>query len=258
MSRDEGFTIADISVGILRDRKVRRLRNANPDDADALTLLYVAIVLSSWEEGDRLPADEADTPVTPTPDRVAALRSAELLDGSNRVPEATWEVWFKPAWERRERRRSSGSAGGLRSWDKRRSSNASSDAEANAEPVRPSVRPLPTDRPTRARAREDAPDDTWTTLTREAETLTGKAYALANPHSRLGETARQQVEDFGLPSVVAAWHEVKGATAGRLTIGQLVLGADNLLRPIPKLKPGEPTDPGVANLRARLAAGGKP
>jgi len=114
MSRDDGFPHADISVGFLRDVKIRRLRQYG--DEQATTLLYLAIVLSSWEEGFRLTAEEADLPVTPTLERVAALQSVGLLDVDGKVPARVWEAWFRPAWERREKRRIGGAEGARRRW----------------------------------------------------------------------------------------------------------------------------------------------
>jgi hypothetical protein len=114
MSRDDGFPHADISVGLLRDVKVRRLRQYG--DEQATTLLYLGIVLSSWEEGYRLTADEADPPVPATPERVAALRAVGLLDIDGKVPVRVWEAWFRPAWERREKRRIGGAEGARRRW----------------------------------------------------------------------------------------------------------------------------------------------
>jgi hypothetical protein len=106
VSRESGFPIADIDVGILRDVKMRRLRQHVPaEDVPATMLLYLAVLLSSWEEGARLSVDEADSPVEATPERVAALKAAKLIDDDGRVPEHAWASWFLPAWRRRNAKR---------------------------------------------------------------------------------------------------------------------------------------------------------
>lgn len=104
MSRDEGFGTADVDVGLLDDPKVRRLVRSlgDPDESAACALLYVALVLGSWAEGDRLTVDEA-APLwlAVTPDRRSALRAADLTDDEGRIPEAAWISWYGIAHDRR-------------------------------------------------------------------------------------------------------------------------------------------------------------
>ena len=151
MSRDDGFPIADIDVGILRDVKIRRLRQHVPaDDVSATTLLYLAVLLSSWEEGYRLTIEEADSPVPATPERIAALRAVGLVDADDKIPLGAWEAWFKPAWDRRDRKRAGGLEGNRRRWhpDKEpprspipvpSDTDSHTDSASDSDPESPSV-----------------------------------------------------------------------------------------------------------------------
>jgi len=138
MSRLEGFPIADIAVGFLRDVKVRRLRrHLTADELPAAIVLYLAVVLSSWEEGHRLPAEEADSPVDPTPELLAALEAVGLLEDGT-VPARAWESWYRPAWERREKMRAAGSEGNRRRWHPDRAPSPP-DSPPDSPPVSPSI-----------------------------------------------------------------------------------------------------------------------
>jgi hypothetical protein len=156
MSRDNGFSHADIDVGLFDDPKVRRLARLQRDPArtSASLVLYLSLVLESWADGDRLVVDDAAPTwfTDPVDDLVADLKAVELVDPEGRVKESSWAAWFTPAFDRRQRRRDAGSEGGKASWDKRRSSNAlakpkrrSSKAEATpnqsgSQADRPSLR----------------------------------------------------------------------------------------------------------------------
>ena len=105
MSRDAGFTIADLDTRLLRDAKFRALRRhltLQAERTEAVTL-YVAVLLESWEAGERLTLDEA-TPewVNPTPAVAQALVTVGLLNEDGRIPEAAWNSWFVTAAERRQ------------------------------------------------------------------------------------------------------------------------------------------------------------
>jgi hypothetical protein len=125
--RDEGFPHADIDTGIFDDPKVRALARSSRDEglvARAI-LAYIATFTASWRAGDRVTLeDAAPLWLSDVVDLGERLRDVRLLDDTNCVPEHAWEAWFRPAWERREKRRASGAEGGRRSWDKRRRSNA--------------------------------------------------------------------------------------------------------------------------------------
>jgi hypothetical protein len=153
VSRDDGFQTADIDVGFLRDVKVRRLRQHVPaDDLPATVLLYLAVVLSSWEEGYRLTADEADSPIDPTPERIAALTATGLLDGDGKVPLRAWEAWFRPAWDRRDKKRVGGVEGNRRRWHPDRPTQSDTESDSESDSVSPSIRPsvYPSVSPSRA------------------------------------------------------------------------------------------------------------
>lgn len=143
VSRDDGFPIADIDVGILRDVKIRRLgRHVAAEEVAPTTLLYLAVVLSSWEEGYRLSVDEADAPQPATPEQVAALKATGLLDSEGKVPLQAWEGWFRPAWQRREKKRAGGAEGNRRRWNADKSpsdTDSDSDSDTDSDPESPSV-----------------------------------------------------------------------------------------------------------------------
>jgi len=124
MSRDSGFAVADLDTGLLSDPKVLRLvRRARAEEApDAVPatalLLYVSLVLSSWEAGERLPFDDG-LPAFWIDDGInyqTALTNAGLLDAEGRIPEASWESWFGPARDRRDAARTAGREGARRRW----------------------------------------------------------------------------------------------------------------------------------------------
>lgn len=154
MSRDDGFPHADIAVGFLRDVKIRRLRQYG--DEQATTLLYLAVVLTSWEEGYRLTVDEADTPVPATPERTTALQTVGLLDSEGKVPARVWESWFRPAWDRREKRRTGGIEGARRRWHPDRApwdtqsvaqwdTQSAPEYQSSKQSIKPSVTPRASD-----------------------------------------------------------------------------------------------------------------
>lgn len=116
MSRDDGFVIADVSVHLYDDDKVKQLYRELGGDlgrmGHAMMLLEVTL-LCSWRDGRRRTVDEA-APIWLTVDDelVAALVAVGLLDRTHRKPLRSWTAWFGPAWERREKRRRAGALGG--------------------------------------------------------------------------------------------------------------------------------------------------
>ena len=110
--RDNSFARADIDTGLLTDAKVLRLFRREPDAYRAQLIVYLATVLSSWREGRRLTAVEAEGLEEVTDDTVEVLQADFLLDAEGRVPDHAWQRWFGPASERRDKRRQSGSLGG--------------------------------------------------------------------------------------------------------------------------------------------------
>lgn len=118
MARDAGFSIADVSVTIFEDTKVRllvRRLQAQPGERNTALLLYLATVLESWKAGRQVAASEA-LPLWMEEDAVPAIEAlvaAKLLDEAECVPDDTWEAWYGTARDRRARLRESGRKGGL-------------------------------------------------------------------------------------------------------------------------------------------------
>src|SRR5690242_9246637 len=115
MSRDDGFRVADIDVGILDDPKVRSLIRGCADEALAARCLValVATFVSSWARGERVRLeDAAPLWISDLPTLAGQLTVARLLDDEHRIPMHAWTNWFGPAADRREKRRAAGSKGG--------------------------------------------------------------------------------------------------------------------------------------------------
>lgn len=105
MSRDEGFRIADVDVGLLDDPKVRALVRSTRDEGTVARCLvgYVGTVLSSWARGERVGLNDASPLWLTGLDELAEqLAGAGLLDASGRIPERAWASWFVPAKDRQE------------------------------------------------------------------------------------------------------------------------------------------------------------
>lgn len=109
MARHEGFEVADVSVHLFDDDRVRKLaRTVTLEELERTMIVYVSVVLASWRDGRRVPVDDA-VPLWLPPDRLVnapeLLRSVGLLDKSGRIPARTWAKWYEPVRERRDRNR---------------------------------------------------------------------------------------------------------------------------------------------------------
>lgn len=116
MSRDDGFARADVSVHLLDDDKVKRLFRELGGDLGRMghaMMLREATLLASWRDGCRRTVEEA-APLWLTVDEelVTVLIRVGLLDRARRTPRKSWNSWFGPAFERREKRRAAGALGG--------------------------------------------------------------------------------------------------------------------------------------------------
>lgn len=106
MSRDAGFSRADIDTGLLADPKVGRLvrQLRDPQGVAAAMCIYTGLVLASWREGRRVTVDEC-LPAWWIDDAAIVqgqLAAAGLVDMDGRIPEHAWTSWYEPANERRE------------------------------------------------------------------------------------------------------------------------------------------------------------
>jgi hypothetical protein len=106
VSRDEGFRIADVDVGILDDPKIRALvRSCNGDESllARSVVAYLAVVMSSWARGERVELiDAAPLWITDLEAINLKLQAVGLLDPESRLPVRSWTSWFEPALERRD------------------------------------------------------------------------------------------------------------------------------------------------------------
>ena len=113
MSRSEGFTIANIDVGLLSDDKFKRLRRESPQDAEHIIVVYVALLLECWAHGKRLTVEEAAPEwLELRPEILRLMVGVKLLDRQHRVTAPAWAKHFGPALARREAARAAGRAGG--------------------------------------------------------------------------------------------------------------------------------------------------
>jgi hypothetical protein len=122
MSRDDGFTVADVDSAYLDDAKMRQLwqRLQDADRMARAVVLHSATLLASWRHGERIRVMQAAPIWLPADDAlVAALKAVKLLDRAGKIPEASWDQWFGAAWQRREARREIGRAGGRASGKRR-------------------------------------------------------------------------------------------------------------------------------------------
>lgn len=106
MSRDDGFSVMDVSVDIVNDPKVRKLFRLAPDHAGVAFLAYMATMAESWRAGRRVTVDDAWPAFLPFDQAaVDALLAVGLLDARAMVTTNAWRGWFNPANERRQKSR---------------------------------------------------------------------------------------------------------------------------------------------------------
>lgn len=95
---------AQVSLSLFADQKVRRLFHQQEElVARAAMGLWLDVLLTSWAEESREPADEVILDAEACKPLVEALQAAKLLDTHARIPEKTWDRW----WGRVEERRAS-------------------------------------------------------------------------------------------------------------------------------------------------------
>jgi len=119
MSREDGFSRADVDSTMLDDLKFRRLwtRLGHQGLMAEATTVYLSTLLRSWHDGLPVNAEDAAPPwLSPSDDTLNALVSVGLLDKDHRIPKRSFDAWFRPAWERRERLRSGGRMTAERRW----------------------------------------------------------------------------------------------------------------------------------------------
>ena len=168
MSRDGGFTRADIDTGLFADTKVvalaRRLRD--PVQTAAHVALYTAVVLVSWGADERIPLEDAVPAwwLDPIDEVRANLQAVRLLDSDGRIPEHAWASWYAPATERRANTRERWRRANLK---RQRGDHAVTAASHRGDSCEPGpsgpsgpIRPLRPVRPVVARgARRDLSDE---------------------------------------------------------------------------------------------------
>ena len=142
MSRDDGFTVMDVSTGYVDDPKWRKLGRHAPDQIGPAFIAYTATMAESWRAGRRVTIGDAWPALIPfSQPAVDALRHVGLLDSHGLVQSRAWRGWFTPAKTRRDDARERWA----RANEKRRADTALSprgSGAATASPV-PSVPSVP-------------------------------------------------------------------------------------------------------------------
>lgn len=106
MSRDDGFTVMDVSVDYVHDPKWRRLQRLAPDHVGTAFIAYTATMGASWKAGRRVSVVNAWPPLLAFDDAaIEALRHVCLLDRNGLIAIKTWRDWFETANKRREQSR---------------------------------------------------------------------------------------------------------------------------------------------------------
>jgi hypothetical protein len=101
MSREaRRFRNADVDTGLIDDPKLRRLVRGSGDEGTAARAIvgYIATLLTSWDQGDRVSLEDAAPAwLTDLDDLRARLAEAGLLDSDGRIVEHAWASWYAPA-----------------------------------------------------------------------------------------------------------------------------------------------------------------
>ena len=121
MTRDDGFTVMDVSTDYVNDPKWRKLYRQFPALLPAAFMAFTATMCESWKAGRRISIEEAWPVILPyDADVIAALASVGFLDRKGLISSRSWEGWFMPAFRRREAAREAGREGNARRWGKDR------------------------------------------------------------------------------------------------------------------------------------------
>lgn len=148
MTRDDGFTVMDLSTDYLNDPKWRRLHRAHPDLYPAAFVAHTATLCESWKAGRRVSIEDAWPAILPYDAAVvAALAGVGFIDRKGLVIARSWDGWFGPAHRRREAAREAGREGNARRWAKDREAIGSrSGGDPRTVPTVPTVPTRPSER----------------------------------------------------------------------------------------------------------------
>jgi hypothetical protein len=106
VSRDDGFTVMDVSVAIHEDAKFKALARRHPELVAEAFVAYVALMGESWSAGCRVPLVDNWPRLIPYRAEVErALKRFGLVDGKGLVSIRAWETWFGPAAHRQAQSR---------------------------------------------------------------------------------------------------------------------------------------------------------
>lgn len=105
MSRDGGFSRADLDTSLMADPKMVALarRHRDPQRTAVAGCLFAGLILASWKAGERVTLEDSLPAWYLEPvDAIAAdLAAVGLVDGDGRILEHAWTSWYEPARERR-------------------------------------------------------------------------------------------------------------------------------------------------------------
>jgi hypothetical protein len=262
-----GFTTGDFDPSFALDSKFIRLRQVT----DQLTYFACAGVWwhflgATWRAGQRVTIAREMSEVGP--ELVGPLRTAGLIDSEGRIPRGSFKGWIGSAIERRDAARD-------RQWKHRHPDELVSDRVTNghgtSQPrslsrvtnaMSPQVRsgdgrdslPKTDEREKEDRASHNGKDlDQFVRVSQFVSTLTGQDRALASPGSRLSERALELCRSFGEERAMEAMRDVASLT-DHPDARQIILGANDKLRPLLSFKNAAPIDREAADAKAQIAA----
>ena len=106
MTRDEGFTVMDVSTDICNDPKFRRLQREHPEHVAPAFMAYMAVLGESWKAGRRVSVIDSWPVVVPfDPAVIESMVHVRLIERGGLPPRKAWDGWYRPAAERRAKSR---------------------------------------------------------------------------------------------------------------------------------------------------------
>lgn len=241
--REPGFAIGNFDTSFATDERFRRMREDLAFlEYHAAASMYWHLVAASWREARRVSIHSEFS--APPAELVAALQKYGLIDHHFRIRRAAFDHYIGKAIRNRaqardrQRRHRDPSRTKLIPDDsphvipvRKSRVTARDSSKQEGDTDKTNVFPETDEKQDDARA----PDvDTWLAIATAVEELTGRPYALPSPHAGLGKVALELARLKGLDVTLGAFHRAAlMVDGGHPDAGQVVLGASNLLRPIP-------------------------
>jgi hypothetical protein len=248
MSRQKGFTTGDFDPAFALDPRFRKLAELlEPRDYQAATGLFFHLLGATWHEAKRVAIETAVS--SPPPDLVDALVKVGLVDHQRRIRRSSFNTWVGAAIKRRK--------GAAERQRRRREQPDGEDATSNPEVIPTDSERLTLEQKSRVTTRDSGQDRRvvkerisdesdersgheparaqgaeWRVLASTVAELTGPTAGALQETSAIGRRALELTASFGIDRTLRALRDA-ACLVEHPDPGQLVLGARNLLRPIP-------------------------